>query len=95
MEKPKEEQKTAGVEQIEKILYDISSLFKRFGSIVQQHELLVERIDHNAEESLRDIEGANRELSEVYDSVSSNRKLMMKIFFVLLVFCTFYILFVL
>ena len=57
--------------------------------------MLVEQIDHNAEEALHDMEGARNHLTEVYDNVSSNRRLMLKIFFILLVFCTFYILFVL
>lgn len=57
--------------------------------------MLVQSIHQNTEDALADIEGANRELSETYDNVSSNRRLMMKVFFVLLVFCTFYILFIL
>jgi len=42
-----------------------------------------------------DIEGAKKELRTVYEDTSSNRKLILKIFFILLVFTTFYILFVL
>jgi hypothetical protein len=49
----------------------------------------------NTETALADLEGAKRELREVHEDVSSTRKLMMKIFFILIVFCTFYILFVL
>ena len=60
-----------------------------------QHETLVERIDQNAEQALYDLEGAKKELREVYEDASNNRKLIMKIFFILLVFCTFYILFIL
>ena len=59
------------------------------------HEALVVRIDKNAEEALYDIEGAKKELRELYENTSSNRSLMLKIFFLLLVFVTFYILFVL
>jgi hypothetical protein len=43
-------------------LHDISNLFKKFGTIVAQHELLVERIDEHAEQSLDDIEGAKKEI---------------------------------
>jgi len=55
----------------------------------------VERIDSNTTEALYDIEGANKELGEVYEHVSSNRRLMMKIFFILLIFSTLYIIFIL
>jgi hypothetical protein len=37
-------------------LHDISSLFKKFGTIVAQHETLVERIDSNTEQAFYDIE---------------------------------------
>jgi syntaxin 5 len=57
--------------------------------------MLVERIDLNTADALNDITDAKKELTEVYENVSSNRKLMMKVFFILLVFATFYILFVL
>jgi len=55
----------------------------------------VERIDENTEQALYDIEGAKKEIREIYENTSNNRTLIMKIFFILLVFCTFYILFVL
>jgi t-SNARE complex subunit (syntaxin) len=56
---------------------------------------LIERIDSNAENALYDIEAAKKELRTVYEDTSNNRKLIMKIFFILLVFCTIYILFIL
>lgn len=56
---------------------------------------MVERIDQNTDQALYDIEGAKKELREVYEDQSNNRKLMLKIFFILLLFSTFYILFVL
>jgi syntaxin 5 len=87
--------KNTSIESIEKTLVDIAALFKRFSNIVQSHEELVVRIDTNAEEALYDIEGAKTELRELYENTSSNRALMLKIFFILVVFITFYIIFVL
>jgi len=87
--------KSSSIEAIEKTLTDISALFKRFSTIVQSHEELVNRIDTNAEEALYDIEGAKNELRELYENTSSNRALMLKIFFILMIFITFYIIFVL
>ena len=71
------------------------NLFKRFGTIVQNHEALVQRIDQNAEEALYDVEAAKEQLREVYEDTSNNRKLMLKIFFILIIFVTFYILLIL
>lgn len=83
------------IETIEKTLYDITTLFKRFASIVQEHQVLVERIDANTENALHDLEGAKNELRDVYEDTKSTRKLVMKIFFILMIFSTIYILFVL
>ena len=95
MMEPKQGNRTQAIQQIETALHDISSLFQKFGTIVAQHEKLVERIDENAESALHDIEGAKKEIGEIYDNTSNNRTLILKIFFILLVFCTFYIIFVL
>ena len=87
--------RTSSIETIEKTLYDITTLFKRFATIVQEHQILVERIDSNTENALHDLEGAKGELRETYENTKSTRKLILKIFFILMVFCTLYILFVL
>ena len=88
-------QRQTSIESIEKTLFDITGLFKRFANIVQEHQVMVERIDTNTETALYDIEGAKKELREVYEDTTSTRKLMLKIFFILIIFATFYILFVL
>ena len=92
---PARENQTTAIQSIENVLTDISGLFKQFGTIVAQHENLVQRIDENAEQAAHDIEGAKKELRTVYEDTSSNRQLILKIFFILLIFVTFYILFVL
>ena len=40
-----QQNKNQSIEAVEKTLYDILNLFKRFGTIVQNHEALVARID--------------------------------------------------
>lgn len=42
---PGQTNRTTAIESIENALHDISGLFKKFGTIVAQHETLVERID--------------------------------------------------
>lgn len=86
------EQRTSKIHQIERTLNDISSLFKKFGTIVAQHQTLVERIDQTAEQSLYDIEGAKKELRTVQEDVNSNRAFILKFFFLLLLISTFYVL---
>ncbi|CDW90906.1 qa-syp3 sed5p syntaxin 5-type [Stylonychia lemnae] len=87
--------RATSIQTIEKTLYDISTLFKRFANIVQEQQVLVDRIDQNTEQALYDLEGARKELRDVYEDTKSTRKLILKIFFILMLFSTFYILFVL
>jgi hypothetical protein len=89
------ESRISSIETIEKTLYDITTLFKRFATIVQEQQILVERIDSNTENALHDLEGAKTELRDVYEDTKSTRKLILKIFFILMIFTTLYILFVL
>lgn len=95
MQDQQNQQRINSIETIEKTLYDITSLFKRFATIVQEQQVLVERIDANTENALGDLEGAKSELRDVYENTKSTRKLILKIFFILMVFTTIYILFVL
>lgn len=46
---PESVSRTSAIDQIESALLNISEQFKKFGTIVAQHETLVERIDQNAE----------------------------------------------
>uniref|UniRef100_A0A453E969 t-SNARE coiled-coil homology domain-containing protein n=1 Tax=Aegilops tauschii subsp. strangulata TaxID=200361 RepID=A0A453E969_AEGTS len=52
------------------------------------------RIDENMEETVANVEGAQGQLLKYLNSISSNRWLMMKIFFVLMVFLMIFIFFV-
>lgn len=92
---PQQEHKNEAIEAIEKTLGDLSSQFKNFAHIVMNHQKMAERLDTQTADTLLDLEGAQKELSETHERVSSTRGLMMKVFFVLLVFCTLYILLVL
>ena len=52
------------------------------------------RIDENMDNTLTNVEGAQGQLLKYLNSISSNRWLLMKIFFVLMVFLTIFIFFV-
>ena len=62
--------------------------------MTQQAEL-VNKINTNTEDAAADLEAANQELTALHETVSYKRQLMLKIFFILMIFVTFYIIFVL
>lgn len=55
---------------------------------------LARRIDENMDETLSNVEGAQGQLVRYLNSISSNRWLMIKIFFVLIVFLMIFLFFV-
>jgi len=75
------------------MLNDIGQAFQRLGTIVKLHEVMIDRIDRNTEDSLINVEKGRKSLSEAYRSISSNRALIIKIFLILIVFATIYIIF--
>ncbi|TNV77026.1 hypothetical protein FGO68_gene14401 [Halteria grandinella] len=87
--------RTQSIETIQKTLYDITLIFKRFATIVQEQQILVERIDANTENAMQDLEGAKGELRDAYDNSKGTRKQILKIFFILMMFTTIYVLLVL
>lgn len=57
------------------------------------HEVMIDRIDKNTEDSLINVEKGRKSLSEAYRNISSNRALIIKIFLIMIVFATIYIIF--
>lgn len=55
---------------------------------------VADRIDENMEDTLANVEGAQGQLVRYLNSISSNRWLMIKIFFVLIVFLMIFLFFV-
>lgn len=58
------------------------------------HIIFFFRIDENMDDTLANVEGAQSQLVKYLSSISSNRWLMMKIFFVLIVFLMIFVFFV-
>lgn len=52
------------------------------------------RIDENMDESLINVEGAQGQLLKYYNSISSNRWLILKIFMVLITFLLIFVVFI-
>lgn len=88
------ENRSKNLEGIKEVLADINQIFTKFSEIVNAQQLMVERIDTDTEMALLNAEQGKKELSEHYQNVSSYRNLIFKIFLILIVFATIYIIFV-
>lgn len=77
---------------IESTIAEVGTIFQQLATMVQEQGEQVERIDNEVENTLSNVEAGHSQIVKLYESVSSNRYLMMKIFGVLLAFFIFFIL---
>ncbi|XVF88483.1 hypothetical protein PTKIN_Ptkin19aG0054900 [Pterospermum kingtungense] len=79
---------------VESTIHELSNIFTQLATMVSQQGELAIRIDENMDESLANVEGAQNQLMRYLNSISSNRWLMIKIFFILILFLMFFLFFV-
>ncbi|XP_002733358.1 syntaxin-5-like [Saccoglossus kowalevskii] len=81
------------MENIEATIVELGSIFQQLAHMVKEQEEQVQRIDQQIDDTHGNIEAAHGELLKYFQSVTSNRWLMIKIFVVLLVFFIVFIVF--
>ncbi|GLU09822.1 hypothetical protein SLE2022_266610 [Rubroshorea leprosula] len=79
---------------VESTIHELGNIFTQLATMVSQQGELAIRIDESMDETLANVEGAQSQLVRYLNSISSNRWLMIKIFFVLMVFLMFFLFFV-
>ena len=83
------------VNEVEKTIGELGSLFKRLATMISEQQELVERIDDDVENAIENSNRAHTLLMKTYESVSSNRAMYMKLAAILAAFILFFILFIL
>jgi len=84
--------KNETVKSIQKTMEEVMGIFTRISSMVQMHEVMIERIDKDTEDSLRNVEGGKKNLVKIFKDMSSTRRLIISVFIFLMFFATIYIL---
>lgn len=79
---------------VESTIHELGNIFTQLATMVSQQGELAIRIDENMEDTLANVEGAQGQLARYLNSISSNRWLMIKIFFVLVAFLMIFLFFV-
>ncbi|PIA65221.1 hypothetical protein AQUCO_00100596v1 [Aquilegia coerulea] len=82
------------LQNVESTIHELSSIFQQLATMVSQQGELAIRIDENMDDTLANVEGAQGQLLKYLNGISSNRWLMIKIFFVLIVFLMIFLFFV-
>lgn len=83
------------VQDIERTMADLNKIMVDISVMVEEQQVVMDRIDTNVNDSLHHVERAQNQLLKVLQNVSSDRGLILKMFFILVVFCiVFFVFFV-
>ncbi|GMM28554.1 t-SNARE syntaxin [Martiniozyma asiatica (nom. inval.)] len=80
------QERNSAVEAIESTINEVGGLFQQLATMVQEQGEMIQRIDDNVEDVSLNISGAQRELMKYYNSISSNRWTMLKVFAMIIMF---------
>merc|ERR1719334_325654 len=78
---------------IESTIVELGGIFSQLAHMVKEQEEMVQRIDTNVEDTLLNVELGHNEILKYFQSVTSNRWLMVKIFAVLIFFFLLFVIF--
>ncbi|KAJ1982754.1 Integral membrane protein SED5 [Dimargaris xerosporica] len=84
--------RATAIQSIESTIAELGGIFQQLAHMVSEQRDMVQRIDSNVEDMEMNITGAQNELLRYYSFVSSNRWLMLKIFAIIIIFVTIFIL---
>jgi len=87
------ESRAETMKNIESTIVELGSIFTQLAHMVKEQEEIVGRIDTNVEDASQNIEAAHSEILKYFQSVTSNRWLMIKIFGVLMFFFIVFVVF--
>lgn len=81
------------MQNIESTIVELGGIFQQLAHMVKEQEEMVERIDANVQDAEMNVESAHSEILKYFQSVTSNRWLMIKVFAVLIFFFIFFVVF--
>ncbi|KAK3732031.1 hypothetical protein QZH41_019128 [Actinostola sp. cb2023] len=85
--------RATAMESIESTIVELGSIFSQLANMVKEQEEQIERIDSNVETTEMNVDAAHGEILKYFQSVSSNRWLIIKIFLVLIIFFVIFVVF--
>lgn len=81
------------VQSVQKTIGELSQMFLKMASLVTAQEEMIQRIDHDVDETLTNVEQGQDHLLKYFQHMSSNRFLIMKVFAILMFFVVFFVVF--
>lgn len=79
---------------VEATILELGSIFTKLSEMVAEQGEMAVRIDENIDDTLANVDSAQTQLLKYLNNISSNKWLILKVFFVLLVFLVIFVVFV-
>jgi len=87
------QERSDAMQNIESTVVELGQIFTQLATMVKEQEEMIQRIDANVADTELNVEAAHGEILKYFQSVTSNRWLMIKVFLVLIVFFIIFIVF--
>jgi len=87
------QERSDAMQNIESTVVELGQIFTQLATMVKEQEEMIQRIDANVTDTELNVEAAHGEILKYFQSVTSNRWLMIKVFLVLIVFFIIFIVF--
>lgn len=81
------------VESVQRTIGELATMFQKMAVMVTAQEEMIQRIDHDVDDTLDNMNNAQDNLLKYFHHISSNRALIIKVFMILLFFVVFFIIF--
>lgn len=79
---------------MESTITELGSIFQQLAHLVAEQGEVALRIDENVDDTLANVDAGQAQLLKYYDTISSNRWLILKVFGVLMLFLAFFVTFI-
>lgn len=86
--------RATALRQVESTIQELGGIFQQLAHLVAEQGEVALRIDENVGETLSNVEAGQAQLLKYYDTISSNRWLILKVFGVLMLFLAFFVTFI-
>ena len=79
-------ERASAMQTVEQTIVELGTMFQQLATMIKEQEEQIHRIDANVDDVELNVSEAHSELLKYFQSVTSNRWLMIKVFGVLIIF---------
>jgi syntaxin 5 len=82
------------VQSVQQTIGELATMFSKMATMVTAQEEMIQRIDHDVDDTAENMNAAQDHLLKYFHHISSNRALIMKVFCILIFFVVFFVVFI-